>query len=131
MFRTAFRALFALAIMAQLAGPALAANAKALNLLCPSHPVERVEAHDHSSHGTAAHHHAGHPEHADTGRETGGDESARKYFDLSCCSVHLTGVIPIESPSVAGLRDQVQILMAEGSASAFPVSIDPPPRILL
>lgn len=134
LFRIGFRTFFAIAILAQLAAPVLAANAKALNLFCPSHlsrTIETVSRAAHSGHSDAHAHHATRTETVSVVQDQGKENSGPRPFDLSCCSVHLSGVMPAVSEPVEGVLVKRQARIAGDAPSISSAAIDPPPRSLL
>ncbi len=124
------RTLFLVAALAQLAGPVLAANAASLNLLCPSH-VSEVHG---VSHGDSGHEHAHDHDDAhaaisaDAGPSPDHGKSSPRYFDLACCSAHLTGVLPVEAGLSLRLIASAPLMLADDAPALLHASIDPPPR---
>jgi hypothetical protein len=129
LLRHGFQILFAAAIAAQLSAPVLAANAKALNLFCPVHAsADRGSGgHDvHAQHGGIV---SGAQAHAHSSVDPDETKHERNLFDPSCCSVHLTSVMPALSESFAVLRANLQQIPAGDLATVSPGLADPPPRI--
>lgn len=132
--RHAFRILFAIALMAQLAAPVLAANAKAINLFCPAHASRQQDENVHSAHAAHAMQQVSpRQQHTHAASAVIPDEPVqeRKLFDLSCCSVHLTGVMPAPSASFHLISVRLHGIPAADPAAVSPGMADPPPRIFV
>lgn len=133
LLRQCFGILFAAAIAAQLAAPVLAANAKTLALFCPSHQTVKHETAAHAD--RSGHRHdasaaaESHAQHSPDGANPSQQE--RKFFDVSCCSVHLTGIVSLPFASFALPAAQPLLAGAQDPDAVFPGTSDPPPRIFV